>query len=215
MAALNVIFGGGGVAREVSWLLSETEAAPIPDMYVVADRDWIPGSTIDGVPILPDREFSAAVPGEFAAYLAIGLPGPRRRLQAGLTGCPGISFPSIVHASARMDRRPGRTRLGQGVIVYPLASLTTGVVLDDFVQVNPCATLGHGARVGAHTTICPGANISGEVTLGTGCFVGAGAVIREGLRIADDCVIGAGAVVVRDILEAGTWAGVPARKLVR
>lgn len=214
MAALNVIFGGGGVAREVSWLLSEAEAALTPDMFVVADADWIPGSTIDGIPILPDREFLAASPVEFAAYLAVGLPWVRRRLEVRLAGRAGILFPSIAHASARMDRRPGRTRLGRGVVIYPLASLTTGVVLEDFVQVNPCATLGHGVHVGAHTTICPGANISGEVTLGAGCFIGAGAVIREGLRIADDCVIGAGTVVVRD-LETGTWAGVPARKLDR
>lgn len=215
MAALTVIFGGGGVAREVAWLLSEVESGRTPAAFIVADRDWTANDTIDSVRTMPDREFDTSLPGDIVAYLAVGLPGVRRSLHDRLLGRANIAFPALVHASARMDRRAGKTQIGDGVIIYSLASLTTGVTLGDFVQVNPGATIGHGTRIGPYTTVCPGANVSGNVTIGAACFIGAGAVIKEGVQIVDDCVIGAGAVVVCNILAPGTWAGVPARKLDR
>lgn len=211
MALMTVILGGGGVAREVAWLLWEV-GARAPDLFVIADGDWTEGQAIDGVRTIPDRDFDV-LEAPVEAYLAVGLPRVRRKLHERLRRRADIRFPSLLHDAARMDGRPGKTRIGQGVVVYPLASLTTGVSLGDFAQINPGATLGHGARIGCFTTVCPGANLSGDVVVGSGCFIGAGVVVKEGVRIVDDCTIGAGAVVVSDITEAGTWVGVPARKI--
>lgn len=209
---MNAIFGGGGVAHEVAWLLSDADPSFVAHRYIVRDDDWVEGKTIDGTCVISDALFMATVSGPVSAYLAVGHPNVRRRLHAHIRQYPLITFPRFVHQSVQYDRRPGKTSIGCGVIVYPKASMTTGVSLGDFVQVNPCATLGHGVLVGSYTTICPGANISGEVVIGSSCFIGAGAVIKEGIRIQDNCVIGAGAVVISDIVSSGTWVGVPARK---
>jgi len=51
-------------------------------------------------------------------------------------------------------------------------------------------------------------------TIGNRVSIGSNATILP-VRIADDVVIGAGAVVTKDIVESGTYAGNPARKVAR
>jgi serine acetyltransferase len=43
--------------------------------------------------------------------------------------------------------------------------------------------------------------------------VGTQASFRQNVRICDDAIIGMGAVVVKDIVEAGTYVGMPAKKV--
>ena len=49
--------------------------------------------------------------------------------------------------------------------------------------------------------------------IGEGAWIGAGATVSNNISICQDCVIGAGAVVVKDIVEKGTYVGVPARNI--
>jgi acetyltransferase-like isoleucine patch superfamily enzyme len=42
--------------------------------------------------------------------------------------------------------------------------------------------------------------------------LGAGSVVRDRVQICHDVVVGAGAAVVGDLVEPGTYVGVPARK---
>ena len=55
--------------------------------------------------------------------------------------------------------------------------------------------------------------LAGTVTLGKSTWVGIGATVSNNTTICGGCMIGAGAVVVKDILEPGTYVGVPARRL--
>ena len=41
----------------------------------------------------------------------------------------------------------------------------------------------------------------------------AGASVIDGIRVGDDVVLGAGAVATGTLLEAGTYVGVPARRV--
>ena len=61
--------------------------------------------------------------------------------------------------------------------------------------------------------ISVGAHVAGNVTVGSRTWVGAGATISNNVCICEDCMIGAGAVVVKDLEEAGTYVGVPARRI--
>lgn len=44
-------------------------------------------------------------------------------------------------------------------------------------------------------------------------ILGTGAVVNNNLSIVPDCMIGAGAVIIHSITQAGTYVGVPARKI--
>ena len=81
------------------------------------------------------------------------------------------------------------------------------------VIVNHGAVVDHDCVVGEFSHIAPHAALGGAVQVGRHVLVGGGATVLPGLRIADDVVIGAGAVVCDDLLHAGVYAGVPARRL--
>lgn len=213
---MKVIFGSGGVAREVEWLIHDLgaqsgEADPVV-AYVAADADWKAEQSIAGIPIWKESAFlESPLYQPIELYVAVGLPIARERIVHKARSKLHCTFPSLIHPRASLDSRPNAVRIGAGVIIYPSASLTTDVDIEDFVQINPGATVAHQSRIGAFSTICPGAMVCGYVAVGRSCFIGAGAVIRDKVRIVDGCTIGAGAVVACDIDQPGTWAGVPAR----
>lgn len=89
---------------------------------------------------------------------------------------------------------PG-SEIGRGCIVNTAATVDHDCILEDFVHVSPGAHLSGSVRVGSETWICVGA-----------CIV-------NNVEICGDCIIGAGAAVTRNIVEAGTYVGVPVRKV--
>jgi len=118
---------------------------------------------------------------------------------------------TVIHPKAQLC---GNITLGignivrQGVIMMPYSKL------EDFVQLNVNALIGHHVEVGAYTCIGPGAQIMGRVQIGKECYIGVGSIILQKLKIADRVTIGAGAVVIKNIDEPNTtWVGNPARKL--
>lgn len=60
--------------------------------------------------------------------------------------------------------------------------------------------------------ISPGVHTAGTVRVGKSSWIGIGVAVSNNVNITCGCVVGAGAVVVRDITEAWTYIGVPARR---
>ncbi|WP_426663140.1 NeuD/PglB/VioB family sugar acetyltransferase [Rhodanobacter aciditrophus] len=213
---MNIIFGAGGVASELDWLLAEGAAGTTAaaDAFCVPDTYIAPENTFCGKPIIRESELDTFLDHrEFDAYIAIGTPIIKRKVVSWLERYFSCRFPNVIHPSVTMDSRKGKVTLGKGILIYPGATLTTSVEIGSFVHVNPGSTIGHHAKIGCYSTLCPGSNISGSVSIGKDCFVGAGAVIRDGIHITDACVVGAGAVVAANIDQSGTWVGVPARRM--
>ncbi|MBK8708073.1 MAG: hypothetical protein IPN30_06210 [Flavobacteriales bacterium] len=70
-------------------------------------------------------------------------------------------------------------------------------------------------KIGAYSTINPGANISGDVTLEEGASTGTNATVLEKKTIGAYSKIGAGAMVHKDVPSRVTAVGVPAKVLER
>ncbi len=115
-----------------------------------------------------------------------------------------------------------------------------GCFIGPFVEIQRNAKIGARTRVQSHTFVCEGVTVGDDCFIGHGVrfvndrfasggpssdpvdwektvvgdrvSIGSGAVILP-VTIHPGAVIGAGAVVTRDITEAGTFAGNPARKL--
>lgn len=212
-----VIYGGGGFAREVAWLVQscneQTERYQV--VCFIDDNSGAHGKILNGIPVMGlesawDRFPSGKVVG------GVGASGTRQRLMEKAASV-GFAFETIIHP--RVERSCW-IEIGIGTVICAGNILTTNIVLGQHVQVNLDCTIGHDVIMGDYTTLAPGAHISGCVHFGRRVYVGTGAVVLNGTQddpivIGDDVVIGAGACVTRSIPAGTTVVGVPARPLQR
>lgn len=105
------------------------------------------------------------------------------------------------------------TEFGIGNFLAHSIHIGPYVKIGDHNIINTNAVIEHECRIGNFCHIGPNSTISGRSILGNNVFLGVGSTVIDKIKITDNVIVGAGAVVVNDILEAGTYVGVPARKL--
>jgi sugar O-acyltransferase (sialic acid O-acetyltransferase NeuD family) len=214
--SMNVIFGAGGFAREVRWLLHDLAKANSQNYainaFVAANDAKSIGQNIQGSVVLAEDDFFEKYKtSKVNIFIAVGSPQLKRDIREKC--CASLSyaqFPSLIHPSVLMDTRKAAVRIEQGSIICAGTILTTNIEIAEFSHINLGCTVGHDAIIGAYSTLSPGVHISGGVTMNQSCFVGTGAVILERVSIPPGTVIGAGATVVKTISIPGTYIGTPA-----
>ena len=120
-------------------------------------------------------------------------------------------------------------KLGNDCFIGPFVEIQKGVVIGDRTKVqshsficelvtigNDCF-IGHGVMF-INDTFSSGGPARGdkskwkETIIGNNVSIGSNVTILP-VHICDNVVVGAGSVVIKDILEPGTYAGNPARKI--
>lgn len=102
---------------------------------------------------------------------------------------------------------------GRGIFLGFSSFIGSESVVYDNCIINTGAIVEHHSVIGSHCNIAPGSTINGLCQIGEGTYVGSGAVIIQCIKIPSFTTIGAGCVVTKDILESGTYVGVPAKKI--
>lgn len=202
------IYGAGGFAREVAWLISTRKDAFDFVGYI---EDKSPeGRVLNGMPV---RSWEGFCESDQESLISIGVGDPRARQKlADRCGAAGYSFANLVHRGVEMSDSVER---GAGSIICAGCALTVNIRVGRHVHINLLSTVGHDAVIGDFTTISPGVCISGNVHIGTGVFIGTGATIINGtaaqpLVIGDRAVVAAGACVTTSLEADSLYAGVPA-----
>ena len=205
-----VIFGAGGLGREVLLLLQQlNDREPAWELRGFYDDQPPATPTIAGLPYLGTAADLTATAEPLAVAVAVGSPGGRAAVVARLTSAR-LSFPVLVHP--RVALGPGqRIALGAGCIVQQGCILTCDITLGRFVLLNLGCTVGHDAALGDFCSLMPHANVSGAAQLATGVYLGTNATVIQGVRIGANTIVGAGAVAVRDLPANVTAVGIPAR----
>ncbi len=109
------------------------------------------------------------------------------------------------------------TEIQKGVVVGARTRVQSHAFVCELVTIGEDCFVGHGVMF-INDTFSGGSPARGrkelwrKTSIGDRVSIGSNATILP-VRIVDDVVIGAGAVVTRDITEAGTYAGNPARRL--
>ena len=117
--------------------------------------------------------------------------------------------PTLVHPSAVIA---SGVEVGKGTVVMAGAVINPGSIIGNGCIINTSSSVDHDCLINDYCHISVGAHLSGTVMVGEGTWIGAGATVSNNVSICGNCMIGAGAVVIKDIVEPGTYVGVPARK---
>lgn len=203
-----VIIGASGFGREVAWLIENSDNWNVKGF--VDDNKDLENKSVNDYPVLGTIDFLLNVNEKTNAVVAIGNPQIRKKIVERLQSNKNISFPNIVDKDVIIDRT---ITLGFGNIICKGNILTTNIEIGNFNHINLSCTIGHDVQFHDYITVYPGVNISGNVIMNDCVEVGTGTKIIQGKKIVEETVIGAGSVVVKDIVENGTYIGVPAKQM--
>lgn len=204
------IYGAGGHARELAWLLSESKGNEAHELVAFVEDGAKPGKMIAGVPVVTWTRVCAAYPSALMV-VAVGEPKARERL---VRRCihKEFKFLRLIHRSVATSRS---VELGTGAVICRGTILTVDISIGNHVHINVGCTISHDVRIGDFTYLAPGVHVSGNVYIGQRVYIGTGVSIIDGmanepLRIGDCSVVGAGACVTSSIEANALYAGVPA-----
>ena len=204
------IFGTKGFAKEVEFIIFDNFGNGAEVIFVAADNDEDIGSTINGRYVISEYEFQK-INDTKECLIAVGNPVIRNKIYQKLKDDKNVSFPNLIHKSAIFDSR--YVQLGEGNIICPNTSITTNIKIGNFVHINLNCTIGHDTVIEDFVTCSPASNISGNVKIGQLSYLGTNCIIIEKKTIIENVTIGAGCVIVKDLLESGTYVGIPAKKI--
>lgn len=203
-----LIFGAGGFGREVAWLARQCWGDRIELCFIV-DRPEYLVDDVGGIPVRILHDCTS----QWDTHYVVALGEPALR-EAAAAACEaqGLTAGTLVHPRVEAS---DSVVAGVGSVICAGSILTVDVELGAHVQVNLGCTIGHDTRVGAFSTLSPGAHVSGNVAIGRGVYIGTGASIINGhagrpLVIGDAAVVAAGACVTSSVEPGAMVAGVPA-----
>ena len=204
-----IIIGASGFGREVMWLVERINAVA-PTWNVLGfldDNKEIQGKIINGYKVVGTTADIKA----FDAYFvcAIGASKIREKvIQKVIDMNPSVRFATLIDPSVEISKY---SSIGEGTIICAHTILTVNVEIGRHVIINLDCTIGHDAVLEDFVTLYPSVNISGNVKVGRDTELGTGVQIIQGKAIGESIIVGAGSVVIRDIVNEGTYVGVPTR----
>lgn len=141
-------------------------------------------------------------------FIAIGNANIRQELMKSIDE---KRIPVLIHPSATVA---ADSQIGKGTVVMAGAIVNPATQIGKGCIINTSSSVDHDCDIDSYVHVSVGAHIAGNVKIGKCTWIGAGATISNNVSICTNCTIGAGAVVVKDILEEGTYVGVPAKRTV-
>ena len=139
--------------------------------------------------------------------ICVGDPSLKQRLCEILR--PNSSRINLIHKTSIV----GNTMFLGGCIVFPYVTFTSNNAVGWCCTIYQNCSISHDTIIGDYCNITPGVNIAGRCKIGNRVYLGIGCVISNDVTICDDVIVGAGAVVVDNIVDPGTYVGIPARKI--
>lgn len=158
-----------------------------------------------GYPVLEKSSEAGMINAD--VVVGIGNSGVRKRIQESI---PDEKLTVLIHPDAVIAEGvliEAGTVVMAGAVVNPGARIGKGCII------NTCSSVDHDCNVGDYVHIAVGSHLCGTVTVGDRTWVGAGATVSNNVTICSNCIIGAGTVIVKNIDLAGTYIGVPARRI--
>ena len=104
-------------------------------------------------------------------------------------------------------------QIGIGTTVMPNAIINADAKAGKHCIINTGSIVEHDITICDFAHISVGAKLGGTVAIDKSTWIGIGATVKNNTSICPNCIVGAGAVVICDLIENGTYVGVPAKVL--
>jgi sugar O-acyltransferase (sialic acid O-acetyltransferase NeuD family) len=201
------IIGAGGLGMEIADLIRAIGGYELVGFF--DDNRSKQGGMINHLPVLGTiSELRQSTPLD-CIVIAIANPGLKQAIYDA-TKHYELEYPNLIHPSVILG---SNVSMGIGTIICANTIISTNVKLHDFVTINPQCGIGHEGELHSFSSLYWNVHLGGNTTIGPGCELGTSSTIIQGLSVTQRVILGAGAVVVRDILDEGTYVGVPAKKI--
>ena len=208
-----VIFGAGGLGREVACLIKRINALR-PEWNLVGFYD-------DGVEVGTQNEYGTVLgnvqdlancDNEMSVAIAIGSPKTVKKIYEILSVNEKLLFPNLISPDFNISD-PDNYSMGYGNIIQRNCTISCNVQIGNFNIFNTGIGLGHDAKLGDYNSFMPAVKISGEVTIGECNFFGVGSIVLQRLKIGNRITLGAGSVLMRRAKDDSLYMGNPAKKI--
>lgn len=207
-----IIIGASGFGREVAWLVERVNKVSETWNLIgfLDDNKSLQGTDVNGYEVLGTTDDAGRYPDAYFVC-AIGAARIREKIIQKVTEInPNIKFAILIDPSVV---KSDLVEIGEGSIICAHTIITVNIKIGKHVIINLDCTVGHDAVLYDFVTLYPSANISGITEIGPCSELGTGMQIIQGKRIGAYTIVGAGAVVVKDIPDASTAVGNPAKPI--
>lgn len=201
-----IIIGAGGHGRVVADIALRTNRWEY--IYFLDDDEALKYSM--GIEVIGKNSEAFNLIDSYDIFVAIGNNKIRSKIQEQLKTA-GACIPVLMHPNATVGEQ---VRIGNGTVLMAGVVINCGTRIGNGCIINTGATVDHDCVIEDYCHISPGTHIAGTVNIGMETWLGIGVCVSNNVYITSECKIGAGAAVVKDINEAGTYVGVPARRVL-
>lgn len=164
-----------------------------------------------GIDVIDITDSAANYIRQYDIFIAIGCSKTREKIQEQLLKS-GANIPRLIHPCSIIG---DNVEIGIGTVIMAGAVINCCSKIGRGCIINTGSTIGHDNTIEDYVHISSGVHTAGTVKVGKNTWIGIGSVISNNINVTGGCVVGAGTVIVKDIIEAGIYVGVPARKIAK
>lgn len=203
-----LIYGAGGLAKEVYDIVARTYSDKYEKIYFIDDfveeSNFYLSETIhfDSILNMFKDEMDS-----LEGVVAVGEPSYREMLTKKFEDA-GVSMATIIDKTALISPT---AKIEKGSIICEFATIHANVYIGHSCLIQPYCDVGHDIVFGDFSVMSSNCAPGGASIFGKRVYMGMNATSKEKISIGDDAIVGMGAVVFRDVDSGATVVGNPAR----
>jgi sugar O-acyltransferase (sialic acid O-acetyltransferase NeuD family) len=204
------IIGAGTLGQQIAQHVTQSGTYQVAGFFddFAATGKLTPNGSVLGPAVAARGAFEQGRFDEVLLGIGYNHMSTRQRLYENLAA--HLPFGKFIHPAAYVDPS---AKVEAGTFISPGCVLDLNVTLSPNVFLYSGCIVAHDAYIGSHTFLAPGVRMAGHVRVGARCFLGIGTTIIDHCNLGPDVRTGGGTVVTHDLCAAGTYVGVPARRL--
>lgn len=123
----------------------------------------------------------------------------------------GAEFINLIHPTVLVN---SNVKIGKGCIIDCFTLIGAETVIGDFTLIQVGVVVGHDVTIGNWTRVDCHSTLVGGTVIGEEVYIHTGAVINHNVKIGNRVCVGACSFVIRNVKDAMTVYGNPAKRLI-